>query len=212
MELCYLMHSELAEHLQKYKARVVIRGDNVKDDTGCQAASAEQGASASQVAASRVLDTLHRQLGMAGDVNDAVSANTQVEMKDAPRFLKLLERECSTIWIRLLRIRRRWPSGSLLESNLHGHPLTGLLVETQFGRKVNSWECRHFFEQYRWFLSENVDHINMVGCKLSMAPMWARLRKKIELENSTPLVDQAEQILGCTLEKKASAQSTEDTI
>ena len=37
MDLCYLKHSELAEHLQKYKGRVVLRGDNVKDDTGSYA-------------------------------------------------------------------------------------------------------------------------------------------------------------------------------
>ena len=31
MYFCHPKHSELAEHLQKYKGRVVLRGDNVKD-------------------------------------------------------------------------------------------------------------------------------------------------------------------------------------
>ena len=31
-DLCHLKHSELAEQFQKYKARVLLRGDNVKDD------------------------------------------------------------------------------------------------------------------------------------------------------------------------------------
>ena len=34
MDLYQLMYSELAEHLQNYKGSVVLRGDNVKDDTG----------------------------------------------------------------------------------------------------------------------------------------------------------------------------------
>ena len=43
---------------------------------------------------------------MSGEANDAVSACTQVKMSDTSRLLKLLEIECSTVWIRLLRNRR----------------------------------------------------------------------------------------------------------
>ena len=34
MDVCHFNHSELAEHLQKYKGSVVVRADNVKDDAG----------------------------------------------------------------------------------------------------------------------------------------------------------------------------------
>ena len=34
----------------------------------------------------------------------------------------------------------------------------------------------------------HVDDIKMVGRKESLAPMWARLRKKIELEDPSPFV------------------------
>ena len=37
MTLCQLKRPELADHSQKYKGRVVLRGDNVKDDFGCEA-------------------------------------------------------------------------------------------------------------------------------------------------------------------------------
>ena len=37
-------HAELAALLQYYKGRVVLRGDNVKDDLGCEAVFTEQGA------------------------------------------------------------------------------------------------------------------------------------------------------------------------
>ena len=54
----HLKHSELAEHMQKHNGRVVLRGDKVKDDTGCKAAITEHGAFASQMIASKVFWTL----------------------------------------------------------------------------------------------------------------------------------------------------------
>ena len=34
MDLCHLKNSELDPRFQKYKGRVVLRGDSVKDDSG----------------------------------------------------------------------------------------------------------------------------------------------------------------------------------
>ena len=51
MALCHIKHSELAESLQKYKGRVVFRGDNVRDESGYLAVFSEQGTSASHMAA-----------------------------------------------------------------------------------------------------------------------------------------------------------------
>ena len=48
MDLCHLKNAELEAKHQKYKGRVVLRGDNVKDDSGSYAAFTEQGSSASQ--------------------------------------------------------------------------------------------------------------------------------------------------------------------
>ena len=55
---CHSKHREFAEHKQKYKGRVVRRGDDVQDDTGCTEVFAEQGASACQVTAAQVQDTV----------------------------------------------------------------------------------------------------------------------------------------------------------
>ena len=46
MDLCHLKRAELSQEVQKYKGRVVFRGDQVKDETGFQAVFTEQGASA----------------------------------------------------------------------------------------------------------------------------------------------------------------------
>ena len=43
MDLCDLKNSELEPQYQKYRARVVLRGDTVKDDSGSCAVFTEQG-------------------------------------------------------------------------------------------------------------------------------------------------------------------------
>ena len=51
MDLCSLKNSELEPQFQKYKGRVVLRGDIVKDDSGSYAVFTGQGSSASQMTA-----------------------------------------------------------------------------------------------------------------------------------------------------------------
>ena len=53
MDLCHLKNSELEPQFQKYKGRVVLRFDIVKDDSGSCAVFTEQGSSGSQMTASK---------------------------------------------------------------------------------------------------------------------------------------------------------------
>ena len=46
IDVCHLKNSELEPQFQKYKGRVVLRGDFVKDDSGSYAMFTEQGSSA----------------------------------------------------------------------------------------------------------------------------------------------------------------------
>ena len=55
MNICHLNNSELEPRYQKYKGRVVLRGDIVKDDSGAYAALTEQGSSASEMTAAEVM-------------------------------------------------------------------------------------------------------------------------------------------------------------
>ena len=138
MDICNLKNAELETKHQKSKGRVVLRGDIVKDDSGSYAVFTEQGSSASQMTAAKVMDIISRLPGCAGQAADAVSAFTQVKMEDAPTLLKFPKSECPDIWIRLPR--HKWPKSwsSMedpvvpLERNLHGHPLAGLLWERPF--------------------------------------------------------------------------------
>ena len=85
MDICHLKNADLEATHQKYKGRVVLQGDIVKDDCGSYAVFAEQGSSASQMTAAKVMDIILRLPGCAGQAADAVSAYTQVKMEDDPQ-------------------------------------------------------------------------------------------------------------------------------
>ena len=166
MDICHFKNSELEPQFQKYKGRVVIRGDIVKDDPGSYAVFTEQGSSASQMTAAKVMDIISRLPGCDGQAADAVSAYPQVKMEEAHKLMKIPKSECPDIWIRLPR--HKWPKSwsSIedpvvpLERNLYGHPLAGLLWERQFEKillkhgweKVSNWECFFVHRQKRVIL------------------------------------------------------------
>ena len=54
MDICHLKNAELEAKHQKYKGRVVLRGDIVKDNSGSYAVFIEQGSSASQMTAAKI--------------------------------------------------------------------------------------------------------------------------------------------------------------
>ena len=177
MDICHLKNAELETKHQKYKGRVVLRGDIVKDDSGSYAVFTQQGSSGSQMTAAKVMDIISRLPGCAGQAADAVSAYTQVKMEDAPKLLKIPKSECPDIWIRLPR--HKWPkswssmkdSVVPLERNLCGHPLAGLFWERQFEKillkhgweKVATWECLFVHRKRGLFLSVYVDDIELAG-------------------------------------------------
>ena len=154
MDICHLKKAEFEAKHQKYKGRVVLRGDIVEDASGSYAVFTEQGSSASQMTAAKVMDIVSRLPGCAGQAADAISACTKVKMEDAPQLLKIPKSECPDIWIRLPRHKcpKSWSSMEdpvvPLARNLCGHPLAGLLWEKQFEKillkygweKVSNWK------------------------------------------------------------------------
>ena len=62
MDICHLKNAELEAKHQKYKGRVGLRGDIVKDDSGSYAVFTEQGSSASQMTAAKIMDIISRLL------------------------------------------------------------------------------------------------------------------------------------------------------
>ena len=183
----------------------------MKDDSGSHAVLTEHGSSASQMTAAKVMDIISRLPGCAGRAADAVSAYTQVKMEDAPSLLKIPKSECPIIWIRLPK--HKWPKSwssmedpvVLLERNLYGHPLAGLLWERQFEKiplkygweKVSNWECLFVQREKKGlFLSVYVDDIKLAGKKHNIDPMWNILNKEVDLGEPTSFFDHVH--LGCT--------------
>ena len=210
MDICHLKNAELEAKHQKYKGRVVLRGDIVKDNSGSYAVFTEQGSSASQMTAAKIMDIISRLPGCDGQAADAVSAYTQVKMEDAHKLLKIPKSECPDIWIRLPR--HKWPKSwsSMedpvvpLERNLYGHPLAGLLWERQFEKvllkhgweKIPNWECLFVHREKGLFLSVYVDDIKLAGKKHNIDPMWKVLNKEVDLGEPTSFLDHV--YLGCT--------------
>ena len=76
----------------------MLQGVIVKDDSGADEVFTEQGSSASQMTTAKAMDVIARFRDCAGQAADAVSADTQVKMEDAPRLLEIPKSECPDIW------------------------------------------------------------------------------------------------------------------
>ena len=223
MDLCHLKNAELEAKHQKYKGRVVLRGDIVKDDSGAYAVFTEQSSSASQMTAAKVMDIISRLPGCDGQAADAVSAYTEIKIEDAHKLLKVPKSECPDIWIRLPQ--HKWPKSKSstedpvdpLERNLYGHPLAGLLWKRQFekillitvGRRFPNWECFFVHREKGSILSVYVDDIKLAGKKQNIDPMWKILNKEVHLGEPTSFLDHV--YLGCTtmFESRISSGRTE---
>ena len=96
MDMCHLKNADLEAKHQKYKGRVVLRGDIVKDDSRSYAVFTEQRSSASQMTASKIMDIISRLPGCDGQAADAVSAYTQVKWKMLTNYRKFQNRSVQT--------------------------------------------------------------------------------------------------------------------
>ena len=86
----HLKNAELEQKVQKYRGRVVFRGDIVRDDFEAYAVFAEQGSSASQVTAAKVMDVIAR-------LPDCDGQAAEVKLEDAPRLVKIPRSECPDV-------------------------------------------------------------------------------------------------------------------
>ena len=221
MDICHFKNTELEPQLQKYKGRVVLQGDIVKDDLGAYAVFTEQGLSASQMTAVKIMNVIARLPGCDGQAADAVSAKTQVKLEDAPRLLKIPRSECPDIWIRLPR--HKWPKSRSsmedsvvpLQRNLYGHHLAGLLWERQFEKVLleHGWEIFQignafsFTQKKRPLLSVYVDDMKLAGKKTNIDPMWKVFMKEVDLGEPTSFLDHV--YLGCT---QGECQTSKDVV
>ena len=161
-----MKHADLSKDKQKYKGRVVFRGDNVRDESGFFAVYSEQGTSASHQSAAKFLDAIARFPNCSGEDSDAQSAYTQVLLEDM-----IADGSHVETWI-TLPVNRRPKSWDSIEDpvcrlrlNLYGHPLAGLYWEKHCHKhifkagfeRVPGWECLFVHRLWKLWLSVYVD-------------------------------------------------------
>ena len=178
----------------------------MKDDSGSYAVFTEQGSSASQMTAAKVMDIIPRLPGCDGQAADAVSACTQVKMEDAPKLLKIPKSECPDIFGYAQHDtsgQNSWCSVEdpvvPLERNLYGHPRAGLLWEKHFEivllehgwEKVSNWECCFVKHRKKTILvcicgrhqtgwKETKHQSDLESTNESLDPMWKVLMKQVD--------------------------------
>ena len=139
-EKVHFENSELEPPCQECNGRVVLRGDIVKDDSGSYAVFTEQGSSASQMTAAKVMDIKSRLPGCSGQAADAVSAKTQVQNGRCINVIKKNSKSQNVQFFGYVYQGTNGPNHGpvwktqsfFLERNLYGHPLAGLVWERQF--------------------------------------------------------------------------------
>ena len=89
IDMCHLKNAELEANHQKYKGRVVLRGDVVKDCSGSYAVFTEQGSSASQMTAAKIMDIISSLLGCEWTSSGRSICLSPGKMEDAPKLLKI---------------------------------------------------------------------------------------------------------------------------
>ena len=107
MDICHLKNAELETKHQKYKGRVVLRGDIVKDNSWILCS----------IYRTRIISITNDCSNGHGSYPDCQGAQdkhltqyllfTQVKMEDASKLLKISKSECPDIWIRLPRDKWR---------------------------------------------------------------------------------------------------------
>ena len=132
-------------------------------------------------------------------------------MKDAPRLVKNPKSECPDVRIRLPRHKWHKSWGNiedlvvLLERNLYGHPLAGLLREGQIEDALSeTWMGENselgmhvrFIANKGYFCQHMCMTSKWLESKQHMAPMWKKLMKHVDIDGPTSFLDYVH--LGCT--------------
>ena len=123
--------NSIAPNLKVYKGRVVFRGDQVRDEICFSALFSEQLASASHMAAFKLMDCIRRLPGNESEDFDAVKGYTQVKLVIVHE-LPGQDVQAET-WISLPRGRRPKSWDNIvdplcpLSRNLYGRRLAGII-------------------------------------------------------------------------------------
>ena len=163
---------------QKYKGRVVLRGDSVKEDPGSYAVFAEQGSSASQTTAAKVMDIISRLPGCTRQAADTVSAYTQVKMEDPLTFLKLPMFESENC-------QKREPQGNLTPTLSLDGPMTWKVMQRNVWTDIANFRIEKLnnylkSQRHAWMiisLKKKIDQLENINCLLTYCYEMSKLAR-----------------------------------
>ena len=123
MTICSIKHSELAQHLQKYKGRVVYRGDNAKDEHGALAIYQELAAHPTTIQTANASIAYGCLPGHSTTQSDAVRAYVQSPLRSKYPAWVHIPRE---FWPDEWHAKGYSRPMCKLEKALYGHPEGGV--------------------------------------------------------------------------------------
>ena len=200
-------HSELDASKHKPKGRVVFGGHAVRDEHGLEAQFADQGSSASFLAAAKLADGVSLLPGCAGQQSDAVSAYTQAKLGAGMRGGTV----CTWVELPYEQWPQQWHDWGWkkhqtpccpLRLALYGHPKSGFFGEKHCVERLKQcgfvpmvgWECLYFHEKLKLILSVYVDDFKLVGKEENLKEGWKlMINSGLQLDPPEPLGD----YLGC---------------
>jgi hypothetical protein len=221
MTLCHEKHAELnlPQPKKVYKCRIVFRGDIVEDEIGYLVIFSEQGTSSSQLEAAKMMDALapasvDDEEECDGEEGDAIGAYTQAKLGSPPTWITIPKEYWPASWHKMGYVKPVVP----LLSKLYGHPLAGLYWERhcQGGlfsmgfEKVKGWECLYVHRQERLYLSVYVEDFKMAGRKVSLKPMWEKIKIVLDIVPPVPLSGST--YLGCRQDDIAISSSIKESM
>ena len=169
----------------------MLRGDQVKDESGLSAVFTETGSSGCLMACATSVDAIARMPGCAGEEADAVSAYTQALIKSTDTWITIqFDR-----WPKAWKGKYKQPVCKLRLA-LYGHPQAGHSWEKHCHAKIAAagfepvigWESLWVHRQLKLFLTVYVDDFKLAGIAENLQAGWKLLLdQKLKLDPPTPL-------------------------
>ena len=184
--ICSMKNAELAvdDPLRTEKARAVLGGNNIKDQTGKWEVFNEISSSPATSEANRSADTYGMQEGYSTEIADAPQAYLQTKYVGAPLWVRLPK------WLQPKSWENIIDPVCPMVLNLYGHPTAGQTWYTHqagsvekegFKRISDGWPSMWFHKALSVLMLVYVDDYKLAGPTQNLPKAWALIKKHIEL-------------------------------
>ena len=199
LTLCGVKYAELEPHLQKYKGRIVYRGDRVLDEHSNLVIFQDTATTPTALTALNLCLWFGSLPEHEVSCSDAIQAYLQSELEEETHVV---------IW-KPEWVEKYGPQAKLvvqLKKSLYGHPQAGRLWQEYLSRiltSLNGRESQEFpsnwifeFPQGVLVLNIYVDDLSLCGHKSLHARFWQELRKRVKLDPEVFVGPEGVRILG----------------